>query len=127
VRGQQKVFNTTQWSDFPLAFIIAGVLSFFGSLLATRLFFLTIIVAPIAGSLIAEAVRAALKRRRSPQLYISTAIAALVGSLPILLFQLAGMVIGSSFSNFLPLVWQGLYTFLVTSTVYYRLAGIQIK
>lgn len=127
VRGQQKVFNTTQWFDYPLAFSITSILSFLGSLIATRLFILTIFVAPIAGTLIAEAVRAALQHRRSPQLYLVTAVATAVGSLPLLLIALAGLLLGGSFNNFLPLVWQVLYTFLVTSTVYYRLAGIQIR
>jgi hypothetical protein len=127
VSGQQKVFATAQWSDYPLAILLAGGLSFLGSLIAPRLYFFTILVAPIAGSIIAEIVRAALKKRRSPQLYKITAIAALVGSLPFLLILLFNLLVGGSMGVLLPLVWQGLYTFLVTSTVYYRLAGIQIK
>jgi hypothetical protein len=126
VRGQQKAFNTAQWFDYPLAFLIASGLSFLGSLIAPRLYFITIFVAPIAGSLIAEIVRAVLQRRRSPQLYLWTAIGTAVGSLPLLLLGLLGLLLGGS-GNFLPLIWQGLYTFLVTSTVYYRLSGIQIR
>jgi hypothetical protein len=126
VRGQQKVFNTAQWFDFPLAFLVASGLSFLGSLIAPRLYFITIFVAPIAGSIIAEIVRAVLQRRRSLQLYRWTAIGAAVGSSPLLLLGLLGLLLGGS-GNFLPLIWQGLYTFLVTSTVYYRLAGIQIR
>ncbi|MCW8804247.1 MAG: DUF4097 family beta strand repeat-containing protein [Ignavibacteriaceae bacterium] len=35
VQGQQKVFETAQWQDIPLAFIAAAVLSFLGSLIAS--------------------------------------------------------------------------------------------
>jgi len=37
VRGQQKVFNTAVWYDYVLAFVIAGVLSYIGSLITGRL------------------------------------------------------------------------------------------
>lgn len=50
VRNQQKVFDTAQWFDYPLAVIIAGVLSFLGSLIANLLGFFTLFVAPVAGS-----------------------------------------------------------------------------
>lgn len=127
VSGQQKVFSTAQWYDYPLAFLIAAGLSFLGSLITPRLSFFTIFVAPIAGSIIAEIVRAVLRKRRSPLLYKWAAAAAALGSLPYLLIFLSNILLAGSAGALLPLVWQGLYTFLVTSTLYYRLTGIQIK
>ena len=39
VRNQQKVFETALWYDYPLGFILAGLLSYIGSLIAPRLGF----------------------------------------------------------------------------------------
>lgn len=133
VRGQQKAFETAEWYDYPVAFISAAILSYFGSLLAGALGFLIIFLAPVAGGIIAEIVRFIIRRRRSKRLFQMVAAGAVVGSLPrLLVLLLAGF--GSlalrgagGITLFLPLIWQGLYTFLVASTVYYRLQGIQMR
>ena len=52
VRGQQKTFETAEVIDYPIAFIVAAVLSYIGSLIAPRLSFFVIILAPMALSLI---------------------------------------------------------------------------
>ncbi len=88
VRGQQKIFDTAQWIDYPLAFVVAGVLSFFGSLIASYLGFFTIFIAPVAGVVVAEAVRWVVRRRRSRLLYQIAAGGAIAGALPILLMGL---------------------------------------
>src|SRR5512140_2061741 len=54
VRGQQKIFETAQVIDYPLAFVIAMALGYVGSLVASVLGFFTIFIAPIAGMVIAE-------------------------------------------------------------------------
>lgn len=132
VRGQLKVFNTSVWYDYPLAISIAGILSFLGSRLVVYLGFFTIFVAPIAGVIIAEAVRLVIRRRRSKSIFQLSAIAVAIGSLPIILVYVVGNLLVFSqgriagFGLLFPLIWQGLYTFIVTSTVYYRLGGIQI-
>ncbi|NPV57298.1 MAG: hypothetical protein HPY76_11595 [Anaerolineae bacterium] len=128
VRGQQKVFETTTWVDYPVAIVIAGVLSYLGSFLAGILGFLTIFVAPLAGILIAEAVRAATRRRRSLQLYRLTAIATALGALPNLIFLLIGMwQVGGIGNGLIGIIWYAVYAVLVTSTVFSRLSGINIK
>ncbi len=133
VRNQQKVFETARTIDYPLAFVIAAVLSYLGSYLAAILGFFTLFIAPVTGVIIAEAVRWAVRRRRSKRLYQVALAAAVLGSLPLLLLNLSGLLLmlGSSrslsFFAFLPLVWQGLYTFLVASSTYYRLGGIKIR
>ncbi|RPI34818.1 MAG: hypothetical protein EHM70_01670 [Chloroflexota bacterium] len=132
VRGQQKVFETAQWYDYPLAFTLAVILSFLGSLLVPTLSFFTIFIAPVAGTVIAEVVRFVLRRRRSMRLFRVTALAAALGSLPLFvigLFVFASVIVGqfAGYNSVLDLVWQGLYTFLVTSTMYYRLSGIQMR
>lgn len=125
VKGQQKVFDTTQWYDYPLAFIISGLLSLLGSFLATFLSFFVIFLAPVAGIAIAEVTRFATQRHRSPQLPLVAAIGAVLGCLPVVFFSLiAGFAGGRSL---LGLLWIAIYLFTVTSTVYYRLRGITMR
>lgn len=128
VRGQQKVFETAHSLDPVIGFVIATVVAFLGSYIARVMGFFIVFIAPIIGLGITEAIRYAVKRRRSRLLFtISTAGAAL-GSLPLLAsIVLATLSIGSlSLGLLVPLLWQGLYTFLIASTVYYRLSGIQM-
>jgi len=128
VRNQQKIFDTAQWFDYPLAIVLGGVLAFLGSQVVSYVGFFTIFLAPIAGLIIAEAVRFIIRRRRSRNLFLATAIAVAVGSLPPLFTLILSSLLGlGGFYALLPLLWQGLYTFTVTSTVYYRLKGINIR
>ena len=120
VRGQQKAFETAESLDYPLAFVVGAVLSWIGSLIAPRLGFFVILLAPIAATLIAEAVRLVIKRRRSETLFRTAAAGALVGSLPGLLGRIVVM-------DLFAILWYGLYTVTVTSTVYYRLKGMVFK
>jgi hypothetical protein len=128
VRGQQKIFDTAQWYDYPLAIGLTAVLSLLGSLLVPRLGFFTLFIAPVAGVIISEVARTVVRRRRSKRLFQLTAAAAAVGSLPpLLILGLSALGGIGSIRILLPLVWQVLYTFTVTSTVYYRLGGIRIR
>ncbi len=131
VKKGQKVFNTARWSDYPLAMIIAAVLAFIGSVAASMLGFWTIFVAPVAGVIIAEAVRMVIGKRRSPTLFKSAVGAVIVGCLPLILYNLVasifGLIAGAGAGGFLSLIWLGVYTFFATTTTYYRLTGIQIK
>jgi hypothetical protein len=120
VRGQQRAFETAEIIDYPIAFIIAAVLSYIGSLIAPRLSFFVIILGPIAGAIVAEAVRFAIRKRRSNNLFITAAAGALVGSLPGIIGQILYM-------NLLGILWYGIYSFMVTSAVYYRLKGLVFR
>lgn len=120
VRGQQKVFNTAIWFDYILASLIALILAFIGSRIATLIGFFALFVAPIAGGIIAEAIRLAVRRRRSKSLFQASAGAAALGSLiPVMLSFLTGFL-------GLSLIWQIVFTIILTSTVYYRLSGIRL-
>ena len=128
VRGQQKVYETAQWIDFPLACGLALILAFVGSFLARAMFFLIIFVAPIVGTVIAEVVRVVVRRRRSKRLFQAVAICVVLGSLPLPLLQVGSVLLHSALSSAdIILLWYGIYTFLAASTVYYRLAGINIR
>lgn len=129
VRGQQKIFETARWWDYPLAFITAGVLSYLGSLVAGLFGFFTILIAPVAGMIIAEAVRFVVRRRRSKLLPVLTAVATVLGGVfvplvsLILTFSMIGLQAGGSLFG---LLWPAVYAVLAASTVYYRLKGIRI-
>lgn len=117
VRGQQKVFETAQWQDIPLAFVASALISFLGSLIAGRMGFFVIFIAPIVGAIIAEAARFLTRGRRSQRLFQLVAAGALIGGLPLLIRDLL-------FSYLILAIWQGIYLVTVTSTVYYRIKGI---
>jgi len=119
VRGQQKLFETAVWVDYPLLFVVVLILAYLGSLIAFRLGFFTILLAPVAGGVIAEIARAVTRRRRSKRLYLLASVAAVVGCLPV------GLQFLMNFS-LLGLVWHAVYTVLMTSALYTRLAGIRI-
>lgn len=135
VRGQQKVFDTAAWYDYPSAFISAFLLSLLGSYISRFFGFFTIILAPIVGMLIAEAVRFVIRKRRSKWLYITAATGIALGGISLMLlpitFLLFSLFGGGNLSTLggtgLSLVWQIIYLFLVTSTMYYRLNGISIR
>lgn len=118
IRGQQKIFNTAETIDYPIAFFVAAILSFLGSLIASMLGLWGIFLAPVAGGITAEAVRWAIRRHRSPSLYITATVGAVCGALPPLLFALTG--------SFYALIWPAAFVILITPTVYYRLRGIRI-
>ena len=127
VRGQQRVFETATWIDFPVSVIIAIVLAFIGSVVASFLGFFTLFVAPIVGVIIAEAIRKATHRRRSQRLYWAATAGVIVGSLPHILIPALGLILGgASLGSLLTLVWPVLYVVLLVPSFYYRLSGIQL-
>lgn len=133
VRGQQKIFDTAQWWDYPLAALTGAVLAYLGSLLTNFIGFFTIFLAPFAGMIIAEAVRRIVHKRRSKQLPLITAGAALFGSLIGPLFRLVLMLLFSGqggaagfLSSLFSFLWPVIFAVVVASTVYYRLKGIRV-
>lgn len=127
VRGQQRIFDTALWYDYPLAIGIAGLLSFLGSLIVPYIGFFALFLGPVVGSVIAEAVRRITQRRRSRALFIATAGAAALGCLLPLLPVILSALLGGGFRSLISLVWYGIYTFGVVSSVYYRISGIRIQ
>lgn len=119
VRGQQKVFETAIWFDYPLIFGVVAIMAGLGAFAAMYLNFFTIFLAPIAGGIIAEAARFVTKKRRSKKLFRLAVVAAVVGCFPIIAVQLVVL-------DLLGLIWQAVYLFLMISTLYYRLSGIKI-
>jgi len=128
VRVQQKKFETSRPLDYVLGFLIAGFLSFLGSLLTTVIGFFTFLLAPAAGVVIAETVRAVTKKRRSKRMFRLVIAGMILGGLPLLLINLLnlfarmGMGIFNLFS-LLPPAYQILYLVLAVPSAYYRLSG----
>jgi len=131
VRGQQKAFETALWRDYPVALLLSMGLSLGGSFIAGALGFFTIFIAPIIGVLISEAVRWAVGKRRSRALFRLAAVGAAAGAFPLLGLHFIGVMAalsaGGGLGGLWGLLWMGLYAFLVTSTTFYRLSGIQIR
>ena len=129
VKGQQKVFETAQWWDYPLAALVGGVLAFLGSLLIGRIGFFTLFLAPFAGMVIAEAVRWVLRKRRSRWIPLITAVATLVGGLfPSILNILLVLIVApqAGLGSLLGLFWPAIYAVVAAATAYYRLKGIRV-
>ena len=134
VRGRQKVFETAEVQDYVVAILLASGLSFLGSLLVPRFGFFTIFLAPGAGAIIAELIRRAINRRRAKRLFQWTAAAVAVGGLLTSCLSLLGIFLATFVDDIsgglglfsFGLIWQVVYAFFATSTVYYRLSGIRL-
>lgn len=126
VRERKKTFDTSVWYDYILGFVVAGFLSGIASFLVTLIgsigFFGLLLIAvgaPTAGVIIAESVRWVTRRRRSRSLFITVAVAIVLGALPIILVEI---VIFDIFG----IIFQVIYLAIATPVVYTRLSGIQM-
>ncbi len=126
VRERQKTFDTSAWYDYILGFIVAGFLSGVASFLVTMVgsigyfgWFLIAAGAPTAGVIIAEGVRLITRKRRSRSLFITIAVAVVLGALPIIVLEIF-------IFDIYGLVFQVIYLILATPVVYTRLSGIQL-
>ncbi|MBW8010790.1 MAG: hypothetical protein FVQ83_06035 [Chloroflexi bacterium] len=126
IRSHRKSFETAEVQDYILAFVVAAVLSAVGSLIVARIGFFTIFLAPAAGSLIAAAVRAVIKKRRSNLLFQTVVVGVVIGAMPYIAMGLFALLFGGGMGFLFNIVWQVVYTFMATSTVYYRLSGISL-
>lgn len=126
VRGQQKTFDTSEWYDYILGFITAGILSAVAAFLVTLIggigffgWFLIAAGAPTAAVAIAEGVRFVTRRHRSRSLFITVAVGVVLGALPVILFQVFSL-------NLFGILFQVIYLVIAVPLVYTRLSGIQL-
>jgi hypothetical protein len=126
VRDRQKTFNTSEWYDFIVGFIVAAFLSGIAASLVTLVggigYFGLLLIgagAPIAGRIITDAVRTVTRKRRSRPLFITVTVGVITGALPVLLVQFLS---GDLFS----ILFQVIYLVIVVPLVYTRLSGIQL-
>ena len=127
VRERKKSFENSEWYDYILGFIVAGILSGVAAFLVSLIggfgffgWFLIAAGAPTAGVAIAEGVRAVTRKRRSKSLFITVAVGVVVGALPMILFQLF------IFNNIFGILFQVIYLAIAVPLVYTRLSGIQL-
>ena len=126
VRERKKTFDTSAWYDYVLGFIVAGFLSGVASFLVTMIgsigffgWFLIAAGAPTAGVIIAEGVRLVTRKRRSRSLFITIAVAVVLGALPIIVLEIFIL-------DIFGIVFQVIYLVIATPIVYTRLSGIQL-
>jgi len=128
VRNQQKRFDTAEWYDYPIGFVVPTALSLVTSILMMVIagflgffmWFVSFAVAASAGAIIANITQSALRKHRSKQLFWLTAAGVVAGALPVILFLLFT-------GNLFAIVWQGIYVVTATPTVYARLSGFQFS
>ena len=84
------------------------------------MWFVSFAIAGAAGVFIANATQSALRKRRSKQLFWLVAAGVVAGAIPVILFQLFT-------GNFFAIIWQGIYLFTATPTVYARISGFQFS
>ncbi len=126
VRERKKTFDTSEWYDYIFGFIVAGFLSGVASFLVTMIgsigffgWFLIAAGAPTAGVIIAEGVRLITRKRRSRSLFITIAVAVVLGALPIIVLEIF-------IFDIFGIVFQVIYLVIATPIVYTRLSGIQL-
>jgi hypothetical protein len=126
VKGQQRVFNTSEWYDYVSGFIIAALLSAVAAFLVTLIggigffgWFLIAAGAPTAGVFIAEGVRMVTRKRRSRPLFITVVAGVVLGALPVILVQALRL-------EMFGILFQIIYLVIAVPVVYSRLSGIQL-
>jgi len=136
IRGQQKIFDTARWHDFVLGIIVALCLSAIGSILSNIIGFFVLLLSPLAGIVIAEAVRFIIRRRRNRLLFklVATAVflGGLIPSMSSLIILIAGLTAGGvnlalAGTSLFSLLWPVIYSVIAASSCYYRLSGIQLR
>ena len=126
VKGQQRIFNTSEWYDYVSGFIVAVLLSAVAAFLVTLIggigffgWFLIAAGAPTAGVFIAEGVRMVTRKRRSRPLFITVTAGVILGALPIILMQALRL-------EMFGILFQIIYLVIAVPVVYSRLSGIQL-
>jgi hypothetical protein len=132
VRQQQKVFETAQWYDFMVAFLVAAVLIGVGSILSSIIGFFILIAAAFVGSITARAVIWAVRRRRSRYLWLAAAAGGIAGCLPTLLvtaLPMLGLFFGYGIeyvlSSIVELLWPFGYMLVAVSLMTASIKGIR--
>jgi hypothetical protein len=117
VRERKATFYTGNWYDYIIAAVVSLPLAFAASLILGSLGWFVIFLAPMAGGIIAEAVRWAVRRRRSQYLWLVVCAAIVITALP----TLVGALVGFGGRGLLGAIWPVLYLVLATGTAYARL------
>jgi len=131
VREQQQVFETASTIDYPIAFVISAGAGFAATWLLTFLGIFGLFIAPAVGVGVAEVVRRAVRGHRARHLPTAAAAGAAVGALPfvargVILFVLSLSGLQAVWWGALGLLWPAVYSFLIVSSLHWRLRGIRV-
>jgi hypothetical protein len=133
VRGQQKAFDTSKPQDYVIGPLVAFVLGMIGGIILSGFGFFMLFLAPVAGGIIAEAVRFSIGRRRAKTLFRIVAGAIVAGALapnllPILLaIGVSGGGLGQLLGGLgFSILWRLVYAVLAAGAAYYRLSGLRL-
>ena len=129
VRGQQKIFDTAKWWDYPMGAATAFIISMLGSLFSNSFGFFAIIIAFGIGIGIVAAARFVLRRRRSRNMPLVLSITAFLGGLILHTTTISYAFLGISqtgVAGLAYLLWPIVYALVVAVTIYYRYKGIRI-
>jgi hypothetical protein len=131
VRGQQAIFQTAVWYDYLIGAVVAMILSAILTPLVGRLVWFVIFLGPLAGTIVAEVVRFAVRKRRGRWLAELVGGAMVVGALPfVALPLLAGLLLGDGrglLGGLFSLLWPSLFLVLAVGTAYARLKGMTFR
>ena len=127
VNQHKKIFDTALWYDyligpgiiFIISLIASGLLAFVASFLGIYMIFVAVALAGGAGVFLSNITLRITGKRRSRPLFIACAAGVALGAIPVGLFLLFA-------GSMLPVISIGIYAVVATSTVYARLAGIQL-
>ena len=127
VNQHKKMFDTALWYDyltgsgatFILSLIASGLLALISSFAGFFMIFIAFAMAGGAGVFLSNIALRVTGKRRSRWLFIACAAGVALGALPIALFL---FFTGNMYS----IIMLGIYAVVATSTVYARLAGIQL-
>ena len=127
VNQHKKIFDTALWYDYLsgiavtsiLSLIASGLLALVSTFIGFYMIFVSFAVAGGAGVFLSNVALWATGKRRSRWLFITCAAGVVLGALPIALFLIFT-------GNMYSIIMIGIYAVVATSTVYARLAGIQL-
>lgn len=129
-----KAYTNTRWYDYLVAPVVGGVLGLIGTLLISLVSFFGIfafivvaVVGPMAGVYVARVVQWSVKRRRSKYLPAVATAGVAAGGLLTKLPTIISMFLAQNFSGVVGLLIPLVFIFLVASTTYVRMAGIQLR
>ncbi len=115
VRSQQAIFYTATPLDYAIAVVVGLVVSIIAAFIMGRMgIFLALILGPVAGGVIAEFVRWAIRRRRGRWIWLVVSICIAVGGLMSLILS----ALPISITSLLSLI---IYIVLAVGTAYARL------
>ncbi|MBN1438284.1 MAG: B-box zinc finger protein [Anaerolineales bacterium] len=133
VREQQKIFDTSKWYDFPVAFVAAALVCGAGSILSAFIGFFILFVAAFAGSIAARAVAWAVRHRRNKYLWLAAVAGGVAGSLPIMIPTLALVLVSwgqvgaeGLFALGFQLLWPGAYMIIAVGVLAANMKGVRI-